>query len=454
MARKRLELTKMPKSERRTTPRWRKVYNGQRFYYLGTYQEALTQWHRKLAELEAAENAPSVFREVHEKMRKWYELVGQTKDAEDVAGWLKYDNADEVLEINWKAMTDQQREKWLERFRALEPPPTEDPQTINQAAQSYLAKLRVRAETGGVSAGYYDLAQRAVNDFADHVGRRAGAETISSHALESYHTTLLQHTDWSPDYIAGRMRNVKTFVNWCYDMELLKDLPRIMRRGSKVLNVPNNNGNKKKPNFSNEEIKILLDHASERTQLFILLMMNTGYTQVDLAELRPDQVDWEERRITRKRSKTESHEDVPEVSYPLWSRTFALLKKYGKRKGDRVLLNEDGGQLKTEGLRDGRHTKCDNIASAYGRLTRKLTKPKKDKTGKIVRPPLLKKTKSLKVFRKTSPSRLENSQYANCAYWFGGWSPRSVAIRNYIRPPQDLFDKAVRWLAKSYGIEE
>ncbi len=373
-------------------------------------------------------------------MQAWYESVGQTEDAEEVAKWLGWDN-DEPLEINWKAMTDKQREQWLDRFRATEPKPA-DPHTIHQAVQSYLTKLRVRAETGGISAGYYDLSQRSINQFADHVGRRAAVGTITSHALESYHTSLLQRKDWTPDYAAGNIRMVKTFVNWCYDMELLDDLPRVMRRGSKVLNVPGNNGNKRKPNFTNEEIKTLLDNASERTQLYLLLMANTGYTQIDLAELRPDQVDWSEGRITRKRSKTETHEDVPEVSYPLWGRTFALLKKYGHQKGDHALLNEDGRPLKTEELRDGKLCKIDNVHTSYSRLTKKLREKK-----------LLKSVKPLKTFRKTSPSSLENSEYASCARWFGGWSPRSVADRHYIRPPQDLFDRAVRWLGEDYGVE-
>jgi integrase len=331
--------------------------------------------------------------------------------------------------------------------------PTNEPHTVHQAVESFLAKQRVRVNAGEISAGYYDLLQRSLNEFADHVGRRVSVNNITGHVLESYHTTIIQRGEWSKDYAASRMRNVKTFVNWCYDIELLDKLPRIMRRGNRVLSIET--GEKKKPVFTNEEVKILLDHASERTQLYLLLMANTGCTQIDLSELRPDQVDWKTGRITRKRTKTEDSENVPEVSYPLWGRTFDLLKKYGKRKGDHVLTNEQGGELKREGLDGTRLTKCDNVATAYARLIRKLTTPKKDrKTGKVVTPPLLKRGKPLKTFRKTSPSRLEDSEYATCSRWFGGWSPKSVADKNYIRPPQEMFDKAVRWLAISYGIEK
>ena len=82
---------------------------------------------------------------------------------------------------------------------------------------------------------------------------------------------------------------VKIFVGWCYDTELLDSLPRNMRRGNTTLSIVG--GHKKKPVFTNEEVKILLDNASERTQLYLLLMMNCGFTQIDIASLHPEQVE-------------------------------------------------------------------------------------------------------------------------------------------------------------------
>ena len=344
-------------------------------------------------------------------------------------------------------MSEGGRTIWLERFRTMEEP-EQGAKTINQAVEAFLARQLVKAETGSISAGYYDTLKRSVNAFADHAGRRLSVEGITGQMLESFHSSLLQHKEWSSDYAASRMQHTLTFINWCYDVELLDQLPRIMRRGGKGLRIETETS-RKKPNFTNEEVGILLAHASEKTQLFLLLMANCGYTQIDLSDLRPDQVDWTEGRITRKRSKTEHHEDVPEVSYPLWKRTFDLLQKYGKRKGDRVLTNERGGALKVEVLRKGKLVKVDNIAVAYSRLCAKLMK-----SGENGEPPLLKSKKSLKTFRKTSPSRLEDSEFASCARWFGGWSPRSVADKHYIRPPQELFDHAVAWLEKSYGLKK
>jgi integrase len=197
--------------------------------------------------------------------------------------------------------------------------------------------------------------------------------------------------------------------------------------------------------FTNDQIKVLLGAASERNKLYIMLMLNTGMTQKDLSDLRSDEVDWTKGRIKRKRSKARKFDDVPVVEYPLWSETFALLKKFGSRKGERVLSNADGGTLITETLtKDGEYSKTDNVRCLFGKLMRRLVTDKKIKT-----------FKSLKIFRKTSPSRLEDQpEFAACARYFGGWSPRGVPDRNYIAVPQETFDRAVKWLAKSYGIEK
>jgi len=448
MAPKRKELTRMPCPDR-STERWRKIYRGQVYYFLGDYDEALKAWHAKQAAMEAEEEAKeqegkSWYRRRWEQVIEWHRQQGLYEGAEKTAQEMAtYD--DDGLERCWKNMTDREKGEWSERIRQMEEKPAHEPHTVGQAVESFLTKQAVRVQAGEISAGYYDGLQRALNHFLEHIGRRVAVNNITSHALESYHSSLLARVgkDWSPDYAAGMIRMCKTFVSWCYDCDLLHELPRILRRGSKAMTIAT--GRKKKPVFTNEEVKVLLDNASERTQLYLLLMANTGFTQIDIASLRPDEVNWKEGRITRKRSKTESNENVPVVSYPLWKRTFALLEKFGKRKGACVLVNENGGELKREVLRedDRRYSKCDNIATAYGRLVRKLKKGK-----------LLKSVKPLKTFRKTSPSRLEDSEYASCSRWFGGWSPRSVADKHYIQPPQNLFDRAVKWLEKSYGLDE
>jgi hypothetical protein len=120
-----------------------------------------------------------------------------------------------------------------------------------------------------------------------------------------------------------------------------------------------------------------------------------------------------------------------------------LLLKYGQRNGERVLVNEDGGPLWVEDVKNvngkDKYSKTDNVASAYYRLVRKL------KSKKLIG------HKCLKQLRKTSPSMLEgNSRYDHLARHFLGHSPRGVADKHYINPNQDLFDEAVMWLGEQF----
>ena len=122
--------------------------------------------------------------------------------------------------------------------------------------------------------------------------------------------------------------------------------------------------------FDKDEIKALLAKASNRTKLYILLMLNCGMTQKDIADLLVTEVDWKEGRIIRKRSKTADEENVPTVNYKLWPETFRLLKQERAAESkDRVLLNSNGGPIWTEKItKDGKYQKTDNVKSAFDRL--------------------------------------------------------------------------------------
>ena len=89
--------------------------------------------------------------------------------------------------------------------------------------------------------------------------------------------------------------------------------------------------------FCRRPIKTLLAGATDRDKLYLLLMMNCGFTQVDIANLKQDEVDFKAGTITRKRSKTQDYDKVPTVRYPLWKTTLALLKVFHDQKGDLVL---------------------------------------------------------------------------------------------------------------------
>ncbi len=107
-------------------------------------------------------------------------------------------------------------------------------------------------------------------------------------------------------------------------------------------------------------------------KLVLLLMANTGATQVDLSELRDSEAGWQAGRIIRKRSKTAAHENVPVVNYKLRPQTFQLLKKL-RTGGERVLLTEEGlHYVRTQLRADGSLKQNDAFKSNYDHLKKRL----------------------------------------------------------------------------------
>jgi integrase len=257
---------------------------------------------------------------------------------------------------------------------------------------------------------------------------------IAARTLLDFHTYLLneiEHDRISRYYARDNMASLKQFVKWCWELELC-DLPRNF--SSKDLGFTLTA--MKIERFEKEEIDEMFKRASERTRLYVLLTLNCGMQQQDIANLQHSEVDWNQGRITRKRGKTKRFENVPTVCYLLWSETFELLKSHRSDDADFVLLNENGRPLRAEAVDNGAYSKIDNIRSAFSRLTKKL---------KIKKP--------FKLLRKTSATVLsEHKHYKAYVQHFLGQAPSTVAERHYATPSQDLFDEAIVWLGGQYGL--
>ena len=183
--------------------------------------------------------------------------------------------------------------------------------------------------------------------------------------LLDYHADLLQdiaEKKWSAVYAKDHMNAVKQFVRWLWLIGAIEELPRVILdkkalKISKKISTP--------PVFTVDEVTKLLGSATERTKLYLLLMLNTGAGQKDISDLRQAEVNWETGTITRRRSKTAKHEKVPVVRYTLWGETLRLLKQERSTDPEIVLTNASGGRLKVEELdRNGKLRKIDNVQSA------------------------------------------------------------------------------------------
>ena len=293
---------------------------------------------------------------------------------------------------------------------------------------------------GELSAARVHALQLHLGQFADWLGHTTPVVEISGQTLSDFRLALLKKlrtSEWSRTTASDYLATAKSFVRWLWQIEAITTLPRIMDGKSTALIISKSHA--EIVVFSKDEISTLLKKASVRTRLYILLMLNCGMTQKDVSDLQHPEVDWATGRITRKRSKTRQHENVPFVSYTLWGETFRLLKQERSQDGaGNVLLNENGGPIWwDEVTENGKYRKNDNVKSAFNRLRRKTSI-----------------NKPLKSLKKTSATLIRgNPQYASLESLFLGHSGKTIAHRHYAQPPQDLLDQAIAWLGTEFGIE-
>ena len=329
------------------------------------------------------------------------------------------------------------RQSAVIQYRSKQAVPQE--RTIKAQITLLLAFIQSKAEHNAKSVGRWGAMKTHLSIFQDWFGANTAIDEISNATLRDYYMFVLQNQTWSRDYKHSVFGSARQFIRHLGEEELIPLPGKIDSKDFAFGRA------KKTPKrFELDEIKAILDSATDRTKLYVLMMLNCGMYQSDISDLLVGEVDWKKGRIKRKRSKTDEFEDVPEVDYPLWSDTFRLLKKYGNHSGPgnvRALTTDEGRPLKQESIKDGKLSKTDNIQSAYVRLLRdKMKVP-------------VSKRKPLKLARKTSAAILEsNPSYGRYGDHFLGHVPRSMKEKHYTLSDARIFDQAIIWLGKQYGF--
>jgi hypothetical protein len=474
--------------------RWFKKYRGKQFAVspkeLGTeatkeasYRAANDWWRSKKAELDAQPASPREPAddaiELLTAKRDWCREHGEPAEAEQFAAKLaalqaSRDNEEALKELPLSVKATQLAELmqrcglgvptallefassdgvdpnelvWQDRLKHQGTPSVPPDLTVNAQVENWLGVQKAKAEGGEIAADRYDNLRCAVHSFRDFVGSGQPVTDIKEATLDSYFSHLMSKVaerrrskegreGFSADYATSLFGIARRFIKWCWTRRLI-ELPRNIESTDHRFGK----GARKVETFQDEDIKTLLGKAGDRLKLYLLLMLNCGMLQKDISDLRHDEVDWTLGRIRRKRSKTRDHDDVPEVDYKLWPETFRLLKacRSDPKMQESVLVTEKGKPLMPKGLaEDGRLTKSDNIQSAYRYLGKRLG---------ILKP------KALKLLRKTSASKLEShGEYGRYVSHFLGHAPRTVKDRHYAAPSCELFDRAIDWLGKQYGL--
>lgn len=288
--------------------------------------------------------------------------------------------------------------------------------TIGNQAHRYLEIERARGKAPNTFANLRHFVIK-FQEFAGLTDGRAVSEIDEETTTDLY--AWLRNGTLAPHSQKECFNVFKRFVRFASSQGLL-DLPRNL--DSRLFSFANNPTKIK--TYPLAEVRQMLHGLSERLRLYALLALNCGMLGVDMATLKHEEL--QSNRIIRKRTKTKSQANCPEVEYVLWDETIRLLNRYPRLHEEYVLTSKTGTPLWRCEVKDFKAKKTNLVQQQW-------------KRGKVSIP--------LKALRSVSATLLEShSVYGRFTTLFLGHSPASIKDRHYSAPPQALFDEALLWL--------
>ncbi|MEC8338394.1 MAG: hypothetical protein VXZ84_09650 [Planctomycetota bacterium] len=475
--------------------RWRKIYRGKTFTYAApegkcaSYHRCWRQFQRDAAEYDLKLDRGNPTIDAHNRLlehvhgiQDWVVTTyGDCKQSREMWSWLDRNHAEplrqsisrreefigddgtyeltDAIEICDRKAVDQKRiddEAWqcvnlnwtipsgfagykptkpsgAAPWESIDEQPEDDPSTtIADWVDQFIDEKLNDAKRGELSPARVDKLRRNIDRFLDAVGHDVDLDAITGPILDAYRDSIRKEVvDGQIKSPTGndRLQVVKTFFNWLYRKEAIESRPRVLKSDYAVsIAAP------KIEIWATDEVQAVLrcKDIDQRVHLYVLLMLNCGFTNRDIADLRHDEVDWTAATITRKRSKTKKHDNVPTVTYRLWPETLDLLLKYRSQNAELAITDINGnplikGRLQASGKITNR---SDAIRTLWVRAAKKVGV-----------------SKPLKLLRKTGASMLgEHDTHARFCEMYLAHSPKSIADRHYVTPSQKQFDAAIAWL--------
>jgi len=312
--------------------------------------------------------------------------------------------------------------------------------TITSVVEAYLATRKQEVASGNLAPSSYSSDVYRLDEFKRHCERERKsklADIVTGEFLGAYRSKLLDAIakgKTSPVSVKHVLRTVKACLKWAYKQEIIDAMPRVFEDYAKItLPTP------PLAFYTVDEIQALYKVATPRVRLYMLLGLNLGYTQSDIATLEHGHIDWATNTVTRNRHKT----GQPQLA-KLWPTTAALLKENmtNPAKTALMLLGENGNHLVSESeTAKGKPIKVDAIATSYARLKAKAN--------------MADDSRGFKVFRKTSAENIgkseEGRKYPHLVDLFLGHTQKSMA-KFYANPDFTLLFEETDKLATLYNL--
>ena len=343
---------------------------------------------------------------------------------------------------------------WQERIRqlgALTSHQRKLPQTVGHQVQRFLDFKEMQVRGGVLKSRTWGTLAERLPIFVNWIKPGTHVATINGTTITEFYKWLLQKS-WGHERRKGVFTAARQWIRWAWrqdDVEL-ENLPKnIDSREFVFLTHIDATGVAKKTRtellWTPDEFHRTLGIVPEDLQLHLLLMLNCGFTTIDVGTLLKSEVQLKEGRIVRQRTKTRRHEHPPVVNYKLWSRTARLLRSHLSSDPALALTNRAGGPLCVSKLVVKNGVTHETVFSS---LLRRYVKMKK------VKPKM--PDKQLKFLRKTGSSKLRSDRrFLSLDSLYLGHSWVTIADKHYNvfdGQPYPPLDEAIEWLGKEFGV--
>jgi integrase len=354
------------------------------------------------------------------------EQRSKTRDADRLANAFESMDEDSQKRILEKIFGEDQYAQKVDQARSIAKLATaaSPERTIAAQIATWQTLLRSSGSTGKLSAGRYDAYFRNIDKFAQWIGPDAAIDTIDEDKVEGYFNHLsakIGRKEFKPSYVKNLFMTAKQFIKWMASKKLIPLPANIDERRFRF----NHSSAGKIEVFTIDEVREILDRATGRMRLYLLLMIQAGFYQSDVADLRNDEIDWRKGTITRARSKTKDT-GSPVVTYKLWPETLELLKRY-RSDGELTLTTNRGTPLVKYDMEGEKLCRSDSIQMAWTRM------------GKA-RLPMMHLRKTAATILATHP------QYKFYTDYFLAHAPDTIAKQAYVIPSDAEFADAIDWL--------
>lgn len=342
--------------------------------------------------------------------------------------------------------------KWQDRLTIGAVSTKTLPQSVGYWLDDYLRFKGNQALANQINKKTLQDCREKTKKFRDWIGEQALIADITSETVKDYYTFLLQQSFRNQ---RGYFNAFKTFVKyaWRQDQCRLENLPKNLDDRNafkfKGLSKMQQAKSKRENLWTKADFKTVLESFPQRYQCWIMLMLNCGFTQTDLNELKKEEIDLKAGRIVRVRTKGEFYDDPPIVNYKLWNKTLELLKLEMSKHDhpELALLATRGARIINETLVTDPETgevetkRSDNVSRNWQKVRAEYGLP----------------ARQLKFIRKTGSSCLnENIKYMRLSQLYLGQTHQTVADKHYNAYDGAIYkplDEAIAFIGKQFGIK-